>query len=203
MAREKNPAFQFYPKDWLTDDKVQAMSLSERGLYITLLCHAWLHGSIPDTELVLSRITNVRRDLFKRLWKGQLKSCFITSSVGRLINPRLERERAKQAFFRELRAAAGRRGGETRQAKLKQPVDGFVQAKGQAKSRYAFPYSSNNPPIVPPAGGRPLTRDEKQHAERVLKNRFGRCHHHPRCPDHATCVERLVAELREKRKASR
>jgi 5-methylcytosine-specific restriction endonuclease McrA len=300
MAREKNPAFQFYPKDWLTDDKVQAMSLSERGLYITLLCHAWLHGSIPDTELVLSRITNVRRDLFKRLWKGQLKSCFITSSVGRLINPRLERERAKQAFFRELRAAAGRRSGETRQAKLKQPVDRFVQTKGQAKSKYAFPYSSTStlplplsasaekgpcaycgatpaqtgrvhewdhflprraggsddasnlvlachvcnqakqgrifatldearrwlhraywasnrqrwirhraiafggqPPVDVAPTTRPLTRDEKQHAERVLKNRFGRCHHHPRCANHAACVQRLAAELREQRKASR
>src|SRR4030095_3596168 len=111
MATEKTPAFQFYPKDWLTDDKVQAMSLSERGLYITLLCHAWLHGSLPGTESALVRITNVRKTVFNRLWNGTLKSCFISSATGHLHNPRLERERQKQAVFRELRAQAGRRGG--------------------------------------------------------------------------------------------
>jgi uncharacterized protein YdaU (DUF1376 family) len=200
MAAEKTPAFQFYPKDWLTDDKVQAMSLSERGLYITLLCHAWLHGSIPDTESALSRITNVRKDVFRRLWKGQLKSCFISSAVGRLQNPRLEREREKQAHFRELRAAAGRRGGHAGQANARRPVKANGQAKSSSSS--SSPDSSMYPPIVPP-GGRPLTRQEKQHAETVLKNRFGRCHHQPRCPNHVACIDRLAHELREKRKASR
>jgi hypothetical protein len=34
----KSPAFQFYPKDFLTDENVRVMSLQERGAYITLLC---------------------------------------------------------------------------------------------------------------------------------------------------------------------
>jgi hypothetical protein len=52
-------------------------------------------------------------------------------------------------------------------------------------------------------GTRPPTRSETQQAEHVLRNRFGRCHHQPRCPTHAACVQRLAAELREKRKAAR
>jgi uncharacterized protein YdaU (DUF1376 family) len=199
MAHDKRPSFQFYPKDWLTDEKVKLMSLSQRGLYITLLCHAWLHGSLPGTETELSRIVSVRKDAFRRLWKGTLQSCFISSAVGRLQNPRLDREREKQALFSGLRAEAGRRGGQATQAKLKQPA----QANRQAKSSFSSSTSVLTPYSPPLKGGRPLTRQEKQHAEHVLKNRFGRCHHHPRCPDHAACVERLVAELREKRKASR
>src|SRR4030095_47976 len=200
MATEKTPAFQFYPKDWLTDDKVQAMSLSERGLYITLLCHAWLHGSLPGTESELSRITNVRKDAFRRLWKGQLKSCFITSAIGRLLNPRLEREREKQPHFRELRAAAGRRGGHAGQANARRPVKANRQAKSSSSSSSSTPVLT---PYSPPKGGRPLTRQQKHHAEQILKNRFGRCHHEPRCPNHEACVHRLAIELREKRKAAR
>jgi uncharacterized protein YdaU (DUF1376 family) len=202
MAREKTPAFQFYPKDWLSDDKVQLMTPSERGVYITLLCHNWLEGSLPEDPRALAQLASCRKGWFYKMWNRAIGKCFTSSSLGRLVNPRLEREREKQALFRGLRAEAGRRGGQVRQANAKQ-TSSKRQANGQAKSS-----SSSSTPVLTPyspplKGGRPLTRDEKQHAERVLKNRFGRCHHHPRCPDHAACVERLVAELREKRKASR
>ena len=33
--KNKSPAFQFYPKDWLADPDVACMTMAERGIYIT------------------------------------------------------------------------------------------------------------------------------------------------------------------------
>jgi len=37
----KNPAFQFYPRDWLSDTELQQASASTRGIWINLLSHMW------------------------------------------------------------------------------------------------------------------------------------------------------------------
>src|SRR5262245_25999190 len=98
--QEKPPAFQFYPKDWLLDDKVQAMSLAQRGLYITLLSFEWLNGAIPADKRQLSDVISVPFRQLNRLWKGAIVRSFRPRNDGNLVNPRLERERQKQAFFR-------------------------------------------------------------------------------------------------------
>jgi hypothetical protein len=50
MAREQSPAFQFYPQDFLSDDKVMAMNAAARGVYIVLLCHCWLNTNSQTTR---------------------------------------------------------------------------------------------------------------------------------------------------------
>ena len=37
----KNPAFQFYVKDWLTDTQLRLASPATRGIWIDLLCYMW------------------------------------------------------------------------------------------------------------------------------------------------------------------
>ena len=54
----KPPAFQFYPKDFLSDINVSVMSMEERGIYITLLSHCWLEGWLPNASTKLQRICN-------------------------------------------------------------------------------------------------------------------------------------------------
>jgi hypothetical protein len=39
---QKPPAFQFYPRNWLTSRNVIRMSRGDRADYLHLLCHAWL-----------------------------------------------------------------------------------------------------------------------------------------------------------------
>ena len=46
----KAPAFQFYPKDFLTDDKVLAMSDDILGKYIKLLCIDWLNDGLSKND---------------------------------------------------------------------------------------------------------------------------------------------------------
>ena len=47
---DKSPAFQFYPKDWLTDPDVVCMNFAQKGAYITLLCYCWLEGQLPKND---------------------------------------------------------------------------------------------------------------------------------------------------------
>ena len=41
MLKNKSPAFQFFPKDFLSDINVVLMSNQARGCYITLISHEW------------------------------------------------------------------------------------------------------------------------------------------------------------------
>ncbi len=109
MSREQSPAFQFYPRDFLCDDKVMAMSASARGCYIVLLCHCWLSGSITSNVQELRRLSLYDGHDWPRTW-GQLEKAFVPRH-GALVNPRIERERQKQATFREMKARAGQAGG--------------------------------------------------------------------------------------------
>lgn len=95
-----SPAFQFYPKDFLTSSKVLAMSIAEVGAYIKLLCLCWLDGSIPAQMPALSKLVGVSVKTMTAMWPA-LDGCFILRADGRLINRRLDRERQKQADFRK------------------------------------------------------------------------------------------------------
>lgn len=93
------PAFQFYPKEFLSSSKVIAMTATERGIYITLLSMQWLDGSLPNDLPALARLAGVNTRAFIRMWPHNLARCF-TLTDGRLVNERLERERVKQAEYR-------------------------------------------------------------------------------------------------------
>lgn len=109
MALEKAPAFQFYPKDFLTDSNVVSMTLPERGAYITLLCLCWMDRSLPVELGALARLCRVSQAAFVRLWPA-LQPCF-TVVDGRLIQGRIERERQKQETWRAMKVDAGQKGG--------------------------------------------------------------------------------------------
>jgi len=130
MALEKAPAFQFYPKDFLTDSHVVAMNLAERGAYITLLCLCWMERSLPTDVVSLARLCRVSKTAFARLWPA-LEPCF-TLVDGRLIQGRIERERQKQETYRRLKADAGQKGGHAKAASRR-----LAQAKQTSGKRLA------------------------------------------------------------------
>lgn len=107
----KSPAFQFYPKDFLNDRNVVLMSMQERGVYITLLCHAW-EKPLPTRIDLLAKLCAVPLSAFRKLWPA-LNECFQQRGTG-LIHPRLEREREKQAEYRRKQADKGKRSGQAR-----------------------------------------------------------------------------------------
>jgi uncharacterized protein YdaU (DUF1376 family) len=125
---EKSPAFQFYPKEFLADANVAAMSLEERGAYITLLCFCWNEQAIPSSPDKIARILGVKPSRMAKLWPA-LSHCFVASYGDRLVHPRLQKEREKQEKFREKMRVAGARSGVSRRGKKAEPTPNLPSTK--------------------------------------------------------------------------
>jgi uncharacterized protein YdaU (DUF1376 family) len=95
---QKLAYFPFYPDDWISSPKVMMMTMEQRGIYITLLAHAWNFpgGSLPDDMSILQRFCHGAR---KVNIQHVLDICFVRrSDVGGDVtwtNPRLLHERSR------------------------------------------------------------------------------------------------------------
>lgn len=144
-----SPAFQFYPADWLSDEKVISMSIEGEGCYIRLLCYCWREGSIPADRSAIA--------LLCKGYNGpgidEALTCFSPSrKKGRLINKRIEAERKKQELFRKSKQDAGLRGADKRWHSY-----GSANVLPMAKDSSLSLSSSSpsiNPPLPPLKGGR-------------------------------------------------
>lgn len=106
MAAEKAPAFQFYPKDFLSDGKQIAMTLAEVGAYWRLCCHCWMDGSLPVDIALLARRCGASKRQMQAMWPA-ISPCFVELD-GVLVHKRLELERDKQAIFRRRQSDRGK-----------------------------------------------------------------------------------------------
>lgn len=109
---EKRPAFQWYPKDYLTDERVVPMTLEEEGAYRRLMDYCWLHGSLPNDMARLAAMCKASADHMAELWPA-IEPCFQLVE-NRWIHPRLEIERRKQDNYRKAKSKAGKRGAKAR-----------------------------------------------------------------------------------------
>jgi uncharacterized protein YdaU (DUF1376 family) len=97
----KAPAFQFFPRDFLSSPKVDRMPMTERGAYITLLCRCWLDNGLPTDLDELAFFCRMKPAQFERMWKnGRIGQCFY-ELAGKFHNERLDVERKKQAVNRQ------------------------------------------------------------------------------------------------------
>lgn len=81
----KDPAFLFYPKDWLQG--TAELLPNEKGVYIDLLCHQHQNGDLPTDTLRLARMVGLGHDEFLKIWEV-LKDKF-SESNGRFVNNKL------------------------------------------------------------------------------------------------------------------
>ena len=107
MAKERSPHFPFYPKDFLSDEHVQVMTMTERGIYISLLCLCWTEGSIPDDPLRAAKICGSTLKEMKTSWRA-IRDRFLPDleDSSRLRHKRLDLERSKQEAWR-LKSSVG------------------------------------------------------------------------------------------------
>jgi uncharacterized protein YdaU (DUF1376 family) len=108
----KSPAFQFYPSEYTSSQRVRLMTLEEEGAYINLLCSCWLHGSIPADPQIAARL--IGKGASTTLATKVLEMFTPSGDSGRLVHERLERERIKQADWREKSASGGKKSAEMR-----------------------------------------------------------------------------------------
>lgn len=73
MAKEKDPAFLFYSKDWV--DGTAYLTAEEKGVYIDLIVHHHQHSGIPNDLKKLARICRMNDKDFLRVW-GEVKLKF-------------------------------------------------------------------------------------------------------------------------------
>ena len=99
-ATLKNPAFQFYPGDFLADPKVQVMSCEEIGAYLLLLLWQWAEGSVPDNLADAIPAGRASRARVKSML-ARLDPCFPVGEDGKRRNRKLERVRGERAEFSE------------------------------------------------------------------------------------------------------
>ena len=110
------PAFQFYPKDWLSSKSVALMTLEQEGAYIHLLAHCWESEDcgLPDDDKQLAILSRMGERWFSE--SAAVKECFVghPTRKGRLINSRLYRYRKELRGKQRERAASGRKGANSR-----------------------------------------------------------------------------------------
>lgn len=110
--RSPSPAFSFYPKDWLADGPVRELSHEQKGVYADLLSIYWLEGGLPADTARLARLVGMPAKKLNRLWP-EIERCFRIEG-DRIIQKRLEEEKAKQLAFRHKQAVKGAKGGKSR-----------------------------------------------------------------------------------------
>ncbi|HIA31734.1 MAG TPA: DUF1376 domain-containing protein [Nitrospinaceae bacterium] len=117
MLKNKSPAFQFFPKDFLSDINVVLMSNQARGCYITLMSHEWEAQGNGITNKIedIAKVCGENVEDMAMLWKS-IEMCFKPhpKDSTKLIHPRLEKERKKQKDNRKKRASAGKKGAKAR-----------------------------------------------------------------------------------------
>lgn len=101
---ESLPWFKFFPGDFVGSGDVQAMSPTEVGIYVMLLCYSWRVGPIPDDPAKLWRPAKSDPEEFRQAWPA-VRACFELAD-GMLTNARLEKERAAALKRRENSRAA-------------------------------------------------------------------------------------------------
>ncbi|KKM74168.1 hypothetical protein LCGC14_1403030 [marine sediment metagenome] len=129
----KSPAFQFYPKDWLSSRKARRMTPEERGGYIDLLAHSWLEDdcSLPDNDDELAFLSGLN-DRWPECSQA-IRKCF-EKRGNKLFNLRLLMEVRKQEAFRKQCSDAGKRSAEVRKNKELAKVGATsVQPEGQGR----------------------------------------------------------------------
>lgn len=120
---ELPPAFQIYPKDWITDSRYLAMSPEVRGLYLHLIFIDWIGDGFPAHQMsVLSGYQWHDKDGSMRDAEDHgtamalLSECFEPhpSKDGYLSSPRLQAERKKQELRRAEKSEAGKKGAKSK-----------------------------------------------------------------------------------------
>jgi uncharacterized protein YdaU (DUF1376 family) len=87
------PYYRLYPKDFDTDEAMRLLDVSESGLYLWCLNHAWVNDGLPAEPEEIRRALKVTARVFSKLWP-RVSKCFMVCSDGRLRSKRQEEERA-------------------------------------------------------------------------------------------------------------
>lgn len=182
MAKQPDGAFLFWARDWLTNENVVLMSPAAKGVYVDLLCHCWLEGSIPACSEHLQRIARLDAQAFAAIW-AELSARFAPHPTlpGRLVNGRMDEERAKAEERRKSRSDKATKAAEARWSNAPRSprrtaprnAPSIADASPQAMLPDAHQSNPSTPPLPPVGGKRADARGASSDAEPERAPRAG------------------------------
>lgn len=90
--------------DFHADSRVATMSNVALGVYFRLLCIEWNEGPLPAEHDALAKMTHTPKRELEKIWP-EIAPLFVETIDGRLMQRRLERERAEAEEQHERRSA--------------------------------------------------------------------------------------------------
>lgn len=130
MTKNKDPAFQFYPADFIVGTRF--MSYEQKGKYIELLCYQHQQGHLSEADML-----DICGEKDNRIF-----SKFVQDECGLYYNARLEEEIKKREEYKEKLRANGSLGGKSKgKAKVKQ---GLSEAKAELKQSSSTRVENDN-----------------------------------------------------------
>ena len=123
----KDPAFLFYPNDWL--EGTAELLPEEKGVYVDLLCYQHQRGSLTTDKTRLARMVGLSVEDFEKIW-DVLKDKF-DHVDNRLVNRRLNQEMTKRKELGKRNKISGTfasllRTGDFSKSEWKQLKQGFT-----------------------------------------------------------------------------
>lgn len=137
MAKEKDPAFLLYSKDWLQG--TAGLMPDEKGVYIDLLAHQHQDGDLPNDPKRLARMVGLSQSEFDAIW-ANLK-CKFTENNNRLVNRKLAKITTERSTKAHTKAILSRFAVLVRSAKY--PVEILEKIKADFKVVDFEPFEIN------------------------------------------------------------
>ena len=162
----KRPAFQFYPADWRKDPALSSCSLAARGLWIELMCiahesdrygHLSVNGRAMDAKQIARMVGESPAAVAKLLAELEAAAVFSRGEDGVIYSRRM----VKDEHIRDVRAAAGKKGGNPnlvggllKQTGEQKPTPSSSSSSSSSKHESSDEDSSPEP-LAPVATGNP------------------------------------------------
>ncbi len=103
------PAFQFYSSNYMSTIQYRTMSLSERGLMMSMLCECWVNSYVPSDISQLAKILGYSNDEVSQSLSTNVMHFFYKED-DRIISPELIAYRNKLDERQRLQIEGGKKG---------------------------------------------------------------------------------------------
>lgn len=156
----KSPAFQFYPKDWLSSLNITLMTAEQEGAYLRLLCYCWDSGdcSLPNDDEQLIKMSRVS----KGGWE-MVRKCFIPhpEKEGFLTNKRMLEELEQQRSWKVKSSIGGKKSAQKR-----------AENKEHSKGGWEMVATKSNPATASATASATSKEEEKKESKATRGSRF-------------------------------
>ena len=136
MAQSRDaPAYQEYPANFMARIQYRVMSLTERGLLLTLRHECWVNKQVPADPCTLARMLGYEVNEVSAALPAVMP--FFALAGGHLVCPELDAYRSHLEGIRERQSQGGRQGAAKTNSKHTKPLtnDGPGDSTGDPRVR--------------------------------------------------------------------